>query len=244
MSSPDLMSNRKLSLLAAVRNQTPNNLHDALNAIVSKNAEDDEDMLALKNLNETSSSYKPFGDDLYYGVNLNTNLTGVYKAKRCSCYLDPEYDAQFLPPPATRPRPASTSFLPTQQLIALTSSPRAKFSHRNIRLSPEDCQNLENEARQHKSYTKYSIYDTSFWKTGGPCTHYAVMPHLLSNPHTPPLSMYSGNVFFVLPFILFFFCLPIIIFLKPYTIQHTFTKNCMIIQTQQTFRFILFSIFF
>lgn len=163
MSSPDLMSNRKLSLLSAVRNQTPNNLHDELNSIVSKNTEDDEDILTLsKNLNETSSSYKPFGDDLYYGVNLNTNLTGVYKAKRCSCYLDPEYDAQFLPPPASRPRPASTSFLPTQQLIAMTSSPRAKFSHRNIRLSPEDCQNLENEARQQKSYTKYSIYDTSF----------------------------------------------------------------------------------
>lgn len=164
----DLLRSTKMTLLSAVRNQTPNNLHDELNSYVSKNTDDDDDLMALKNTNETGSSYHTFTtDDLYYGVNLNTNLTtmpmGVFKAKRCSCYLERDCTT---PPPQQRKRPASTSYLPTQQFIAATTSTQQhdqtmpRFNHRNIRLSPEDCQNLENEALQ--VYGKFSIYDTSF----------------------------------------------------------------------------------
>lgn len=173
----DLLRSTKMTLLSAVRDQTPNNLHDELNSYVSKNNDDDDDLMALKNTNETGSSYRTFTtDDLYYGVNLNTNLTipmGVYKAKRCSCYIERDCST---PPPQQRKRPASTSYLPTAQFIAATtvqqrqnvsptppppsSSPVPRFSHRNIRLSVEDCQNLENEAFQ--VYKKFSIYDTSF----------------------------------------------------------------------------------
>lgn len=165
MSSSEYFSPTKLNLLSAVRNQTPNNLHEELNTIVSKSSEDDGDILTLKNLNDSTSSYKPFiGDDLYYGVNLNTNIPTTmqtYKAKRCSCYLDREYDAQLRSPPSNRPRPASTSLLPTQQASFTTQSPiMPKFNHRNIRLSLEDCENLENEALQ--VYRKFSYYDTSF----------------------------------------------------------------------------------
>lgn len=163
----DLLTSTKLNLLAAVRNQTPNNLHDELNTLVSKN--EDDELLTLKNTNETttSSSYKPFNtEDLYYGVNLNSNIgpMSLFKAKRCSCYLDQEH---MTPPPPQRRRPASTSFVPTSQFIAATSmaqpsssSPTPRFNHRNIRLSIEDCQNLENEAFQ--VYGKFSFYDTSF----------------------------------------------------------------------------------
>lgn len=168
----------KLNLLSAVRNQTPNNLHDELNSFVSKNDDEEDEILTMKNLNESGSSYKPFStDDLYYGVNLNTDVgpysANVFKAKRCSCYIDPDHDAQFMPPPATRRRPVSTSFLPSPQSTLITteatvhtvpkqeqSSPTYPFNHRNIRLSLEDCQNLENEA--HKVYRKFSYYDTSF----------------------------------------------------------------------------------
>lgn len=160
----DLLTSTKLTLLSAVRNQTPNNLHEELNSFVSKNINEDEDILTLKNTNETESSYKTFTtEDLYYGVNLNSNIPamGSYKAKRCSCYLD---QGQMSPPPQVRKRPASTSFLPSAYFGPMTTMPQAspapKFSHRNIRLSIEDCENLENEARQ--VYQKYSIYDTSF----------------------------------------------------------------------------------
>lgn len=159
----DLLSSTKLTLLSAVRNQTPNNLQEELNTLVSKSSNDDEDMLALKNTNETESSYRPFNtEDLYYGVNLSTNIApmSAYKAKRCSCYLDQERTS---PPPQIRKRPASTSFLPSPyfgHFSASPASPAPKFNHRNIRLSVEDCENLENEARQ--VYRKYSIYDTSF----------------------------------------------------------------------------------
>lgn len=168
INTADLLTSTKLTLLSAVRNQTPNNLHDELNTIVSKNADEDDDLMALKNTNENGSSYKPFSsDDLYYGVNLSTNLApmGVYKAKRCSCYLDQEYTSPMAAP--LRKRPASTSFIPTSQFIAATSMtnpstgvPAPRFNHRNIRLSVEDCENLENEALQ--VYGKFSIYDTSF----------------------------------------------------------------------------------
>lgn len=166
----DLLRSTKMTLLSAVRNQTPNNLHDELNSYVSKNNDDDDDLMALKNTNETGSSYRTFTtDDLYYGVNLNTNITmpmEVYKAKRCSCYLERECTT---PPPQQRKRPASTSYLPTPQFIAATSlqpqpSPSLsvpRFNHRNIRLSAEDCENLENEAFK-VLYGKFSIYDTSF----------------------------------------------------------------------------------
>lgn len=161
----DLLSSTKLTLLAAVRNQTPNNLHDELNTFVSKNNDEDNDAMALKNTNENEPSYKQFSnDDLYYGVNLNTNIApmGMFKAKRCSCYLDQEFVTS--PPPPQRRRPASTSFIPTSQFIAATSMAQAaaapRFNHRNIRLSVEDCQNLENEALQ--VYGKFSFYDTSF----------------------------------------------------------------------------------
>lgn len=155
----------KLNLWSAVREQTPNNLHEELNSIVSKNTNEDDEMLTLKNLNDSTSSYKPFtNDDLYYGVNLNTNTNTpmrTYKAKRCSCYLDSSYDSQFELPPATRQRPASTSFLPTQAIALTTpSGTTPKFNHRNIRLSREDVENLENEALQ--VYRKFSYYDTSF----------------------------------------------------------------------------------
>lgn len=168
----DLLRSTKMTLLSAVREQTPNNLHDELNTFVSKNNDDNDDLMALKNTNETESSYRTFTtDDLYYGVNLNTNMTlpmGVYKAKRCSCYIERDCTT---PPPQQRKRPASTSYLPTPQFIAATSlqqrqpspapsSPMPRFSHRNIRLSVEDCENLENEALQ--VYRKFSIYDTSF----------------------------------------------------------------------------------
>lgn len=164
----DLLRSTKMTLLSAVRNQTPNNLHEELNSYVSKNNDDDDDLMALKNTNETGSSYHTFStDDLYYGVNLNTNITtmpmGVFKAKRCSCYLERECST---PPPQQRKRPASTSYLPTPQFIAATSSLQQqhqtmpRFNHRNIRLSAEDRENLENEAFQ--VYGKFSIYDTSF----------------------------------------------------------------------------------
>lgn len=156
----DLLSSTKLSLLSAVRNQTPNNLHEELNTIVSKNTNEDEDMVTLKNTNDMESSYRPFNtEDLYYGVNLSTNIAPMtsFKAKRCSCYLDQEYMSQ--PPPQQRKRPASTSFIPSSYFGSVNSPP-LKFNHRNIRLSIEDCENLENEARQ--VYQKYSIYDTSF----------------------------------------------------------------------------------
>lgn len=163
-STSDLLTSTKMTLLSAVRNQTPNNLHDELNSIVSKNNNQDDDLMALKNTNEIGSSYKAFiSDDLYYGVNLNTNIApmGVFKAKRCSCYLEEEH---MTPPPQLRKRPASTSFIPTPQFMATTTlaqpSPVPRFNHRNIRLSIEDCENLENEARQ--VYGKYCIYDTSF----------------------------------------------------------------------------------
>lgn len=165
ISTSDLLTSTKMTLLAAVRNQTPNNLHDELNTFVSKNNDQDDDLMALKNTNEMDSSYKTFTtDDLYYGVNLSTNIApmGVFKAKRCSCYLDQEH---MTPPPQLRKRPASTSFVPTSQFIAATtltqpSSPMPRFNHRNIRLSVEDCENLENEALQ--VYGKFSFYDTSF----------------------------------------------------------------------------------
>lgn len=171
----DLLRSTKMTLLSAVRDQTPNNLHEELNSYVSKNNDDDDDLMALKNTNESGSSYRTFTtDDLYYGVNLNSNLTmpmGVFKAKRCSCYIERDCAT---PPPHQRKRPASTSYLPTPQFIAATSlqqrqqqpssptpsSPIPRFSHRNIRLSVEDCENLENEALQ--VYRKFSIYDTSF----------------------------------------------------------------------------------
>lgn len=166
----DLLSSSKLTLLSAVRNQTPNNLHDELNTFVSKNDDDDDDIMALKNTNDNGSSYMQFNtDDLYYGVNLSTNIAPLrmLKAKRCSCYLDQEFMTP--PPPPQRRRPASTSFIPTSQFIGATSmgqqqqqqqSTAPRFNHRNIRLSVEDCQNLENEALQ--VYGKFSFYDTSF----------------------------------------------------------------------------------
>lgn len=167
MFEPELFTSNKLNLWSAVRDQTPNNLHEELSTIISKNSNssaDDDDMMTLKNLNDSTSSYKPFtSDDLYYGVNLSTNVTmRTYKAKRCSCYLDSSTDSQFQLPPATRPRPASTSFLPSQPLALTTptTGTAPKFSHRNIRLSREDCENLENEALQ--VYRKFSYYDTSF----------------------------------------------------------------------------------
>lgn len=170
MCEPELFTSNKLNLWSAVREQTPNNLHEELSSIISKSSyssgdgsDDADEMLTLKNLNDSTSSYKPFtSDDLYYGVNLNTNVTmRTYKAKRCSCYLDSSPDSQFQLPPATRPRPASTSFLPCQP-VALTTptGTTPKFNHRNIRLSREDCENLENEALQ--VYRKFSYYDTSF----------------------------------------------------------------------------------
>ncbi|XP_031630603.1 uncharacterized protein LOC116345416 [Contarinia nasturtii] len=170
MNTSDLLTSTKLTLLSAVRNQTPNNLHEELNTFVSKNSDEDDDIMALKNTNENGPSYKPFSnDDLYYGVNLSTNIEpmGMYKAKRCSCYLDQEYTSPLAAAPL-RKRPASTSFIPTPQFLAATSlahpstssSPAPRFNHRNIRLSMEDCENLENEALQ--VYGKFSIYDTSF----------------------------------------------------------------------------------
>lgn len=161
----DLLSSTKLTLLSAVRNQTPNNLHDELNTFVSKNLDEDDDILTLKNTNESGSSYKPFSnDDLYYGVNLSTNIAPMrmYKAKRCSCYID---QGHMSPAPPLRKRPASTSFIPSGQFVAATSmlhqSAAPRFNHRNIRLSTEDCENLENEALQ-VYYGKFSVYDTSF----------------------------------------------------------------------------------
>lgn len=162
----DLITSTKMTLLSAVRNQTPNNLHEELNSFVSKNNDQDDDLMMVKNINETGSSYKTFTtDDLYYGVNLHTNVSpmGVFKAKRCSCYLEQEH---MSPPPQLRKRPASTSFIPTSQFNAVTtlaqvhSPPAPRFNHRNIRLSIEDCENLENEALQ--VYGKFSFYDTSF----------------------------------------------------------------------------------
>lgn len=166
MDEPEMFASTKLNLWSAVREQTPNNLHEELSSIVSKNTNtDDDEMMTMKNLNDSTSSYKPFtSDDLYYGVNLNTNVSmRTYKAKRCSCYLESSSDSQFQLPPATRARPASTSFLPSQPITLTmpTAGTPHKFSHRNIRLSREDCENLENEALQ--VYRKFSYYDTSFW---------------------------------------------------------------------------------
>lgn len=160
--SSDILTSTKMTLLSAVRNQTPNNLQDQLNSFMSKNVDEDNEMIALKNTNENGPSYRPFSDeDLYYGVNLNTNIIpmNVYKAKRCSCYLDQELS---MPPPMPlRKRPASTSFIPSDQFLVSMAPPAPKFNHRNIRLSMEDCQNLENEALR-KVYSKFSFYDTSF----------------------------------------------------------------------------------
>lgn len=154
--TPDMLASTKLNLFSSLRQPPANNVQDQLKTLMGKSfdtGDDDE-----KNLNDSTSSYKPFtGDDLYYGVNLNTILlpsepiaSGVEKnrLKRCSCHLE-----------------ASTSERKQQQVAKRPSSFHAlprnyQFSHRNIQLTDEDYQNLENEAME--VCQKYSYYDTSF----------------------------------------------------------------------------------
>lgn len=112
-----------------------------------------------KNLNDSTSSYKPFtSDELYYGVNLNTILLPIEPAtsvveknrlKRCSCHLETNNTSERKQQQVAK-RPTSFHGLPHNY----------QFSHRNIQLSEEDYQNLENEAME--VCKKYSYYDTSF----------------------------------------------------------------------------------
>lgn len=155
--SPDLLTTTKLNLFSSLRQPPANNVQDQLKTLMGKSFETGD--TDEKNLNDSTSSYKPFtGDELYYGVNLKTMLlpgetsftSGVERnrLKRCSCHLEANTIERKQQQVAKRP----TSFhaLPHNY----------QFSHRNIQLSDEDYQNLENEAME--VCKKYSYYDTSF----------------------------------------------------------------------------------
>lgn len=155
--TPDMLSSTKLNLFLSLRQQPANNVQDQLKTLIGKSfdtGDTDE-----KNLNDSTSSYKPFtGDELYYGVNLNTMLlptesiasgTEKNRLKRCSCHL--EVNTSERKQHQVAKRPTSFHALPRNY----------QFSHRNIQLSDEDYQNLENEAME--VCKKYSYYDTSFW---------------------------------------------------------------------------------
>lgn len=147
MSTPEILTSSKLPLLASLRHQAQNNVQDELNTFISKSFDND---INGKNVNESTSTYKPFvGDDLYYGVNLNT-VPNNYQTKRCSCHMDLE--------PLLMP--ASNTLMSSVDMTTAAPQSKYQFSHRNIRLSTEDCENLENEAFE--VYKKYSYYDTSF----------------------------------------------------------------------------------
>lgn len=83
-----------------------------------------------------SSMYKHFNDEsLYHGVNLNL------PRQRCSCsHIE------------------STDLLQSNEMYI--SSSKYQFNHRNIQLSYEDKENLENEAME--VYCNLAYYDTSF----------------------------------------------------------------------------------
>lgn len=90
--------------------------------------------LVADNNQKRSSMYKHFEDDfLYHGVNLNIETVQKTVNKRCSCYLD----------------------------SCPSNRHRYSFNHRNIQLSPEDRDNLENEALQ-QVYFNYGYLDTGF----------------------------------------------------------------------------------
>lgn len=139
----------KLPLLSSMTWQPPpNNLQDEINTLISKSFDNDEpaNYNNINEMNDDEPSYTTFTDDeLYYGVNLNAtprpamsssfNATSApYQEPRCAC--------------------CQLQMSPSAQL----NTPR--FSHRNIQLTYEDCQNLENEAME--VYTNFGYFDTSF----------------------------------------------------------------------------------
>lgn len=144
----------KLSLFATLRRHYPptNNVNDELNAIIGKTYSTEIDD---NNINESMPSYKQYlNDELYYGVNLHsfftpTQYTTITSStlpnnrnpmKRCSCHMD-----------------TSTQGVPN---IVQNPSKKYNFNHRNISITYEDYQNLENEAIE--VCKRYSYYDTSF----------------------------------------------------------------------------------
>lgn len=103
-----------------------------------------------KNLARTSM-YKHFTDEsLYHGVNLNAPEVHQQQphSRRCSCG---ELSANY----------ASSIGSDSEDSIdiGLLSLPKYSFTHRNLMLSFEDQENLENEAME--VYTNFG-YETSF----------------------------------------------------------------------------------
>lgn len=126
----------KLPLLSSMTWQLPpNNLQDEINSLMAKSFDNDQPTnYNRSDFNDTEESYTTFTDEeLYYGVNLN---------------------ATPRPPPQMRCACCQLQMSPSAEL----NTPR--FSHRNIQLTFEDCQNLENEAME--VFTNFSYYDTSF----------------------------------------------------------------------------------
>lgn len=153
---PDMLTSPKLNLFSSLRQPPTNNVQDQLQSVIGKTFDTETNQ---NNLNDSTSSYKPFVDDeLYYGVNLNAMLlptipipTTVDKKrmKRCSCHLETNTSDRKSHQLAAK-RPTSFHALPHNY----------QFTHRSIQLSYEDYQNLENEAME--VCQKYSYYDTSF----------------------------------------------------------------------------------
>lgn len=154
--TPDMPSSPKLNLFASLRQPPANNVQDQLKTLMGKSFDTGD--ADEKNLNDSTSSYKPFtGDELYYGVNLSTILLPdgatvrsieKNRLKRCSCHLEGSPTERKQQQMAKRP-------------MSFHALPRHyQFSHRNIQLTDEDYQNLENEAME--VCKKYSYYDTSF----------------------------------------------------------------------------------
>lgn len=157
---PDMIKDDKLSLFATLRRHYPpaNNVHDELNAIIGKSFSTEIDD---NNINESMPTYKQYlNDELYYGVNLHSFFTPEHTTnastsmpalttlpnnrnpmKRCSCHMD-----------------ASVQEVPN--IEQQNPSKKYNFNHRNISITYEDYQNLENEAIE--VCKRYSYYDTSF----------------------------------------------------------------------------------
>lgn len=130
----------KLPLLSSMSWQMPpNNLQSEINSLMAKSFDNNVTVnynTSNSELNEDGPSYTTFTDDeLYYGVNLNATPRPSNHQARCAC--------------------CQQQMSPSAQL----HTPR--FNHRNIQLTFEDCQNLENEAME--VYTNFGYFDTSFW---------------------------------------------------------------------------------
>lgn len=126
----------KLPLLASMNWEPPqNNVQDEINSLMSKSFDNDEPSNYNSSDLGEEESYTTFTDEeLYYGVNLNATPRPQRHQALCAC--------------------CQLQMSPSAEL----NTPR--FSHRNIQLTFEDCQNLENEAME--VYTNFGYLDTSF----------------------------------------------------------------------------------